>query len=525
MHGKRGNGTRKRAATPIYVSPNQLSLVGYETPFRQTLTRENRWVKLSEVIPWDKIVSHYDQQFKSTEGRPPISGRVIIGALIIKHILNISDRETILQIRENMFMQYFLGYSTFTNEEPFSPALFVAIRERMSLEIINAINEIIVAHHAELNQQDEPDDHNSEHNGGEKENTLVSEEVSDEQSQDDVTRSSLPVNTGRLLVDATVAPQNITYPTDLKLLNASRLKSEELIDKLYNPNVHGDEKVRTYRNIARKDFLKTAQKKSKTHKELYKANGSQLRYLRRNLGHICKLMEAYKCQATRIPLKERDFEYLRVITQVYEQQNQMHQSKTRSIENRIVNIHQRYVRPIVRGKEGKKVEFGSKLHISLVNGFTFIDNLSWDNFNEGIHLMSSIEMYKKRFGCYPAEVLADKIYCNRENRRQLKELNIDLRAKPLGRPRQQALSNQVSPGERNPVEGKFGQAKVGYGLDNIRAKLKSTSESWIATITLVLNLVNLTRLTPHGLYMLLIEIYTKFSLRKNIYSAEFLSRP
>lgn len=61
-------------------------------------------------------------------------------------------------------------------------------------------------------------------------------------------------NRGKLITDATVAPQNITYPTDLKLLNAAREKSEELIDKLYNPQLHGETKVRTYRQIARKDF-------------------------------------------------------------------------------------------------------------------------------------------------------------------------------------------------------------------------------------------------------------------------------
>jgi hypothetical protein len=63
----------------------------------------------------------------------------------------------------------------------------------------------------------------------------------------------------------------------------------------------------------------------------------------------------------------------------------------------------------------------------------------------------------------------------------------------LGRPTKVALSNQVSPGERNPIEGKFGQAKTGYGLDRIKARLSQTSESWIASIILVLNLINLTQ--------------------------------
>ena len=86
-------------------------------------------------------------------------------------------------------------------------------------------------------------------------------------------------------------------------------------------------------------------------------------------------------------------------------------------------------------------------------------------------------------------MLADKIYCTCVNRAALKDLGIRLVAKPLGRP--SAVQNHLSPGERNPIEGKFGQAKTAYGLDRIKARLKGTSESWIAIIILVLNLVKL----------------------------------
>lgn len=296
-------------------------------------------------------------------------------------------------------------------------------------------------------------------------------------------------NKGKLLMDATVAPQNITFPTDLKLLDAARKKSEQLIDILYNPLLHGDKKVRTYREVARKCFLNSAKKKRKTSKEIYKANGRQLRYLRRNLAHIDFLLAAHKT----FPLKAKEQKYLMVLHTVYDQQDEMHRSHTNRIDHRIVNIHQPHVRPIVRGKENAKTEFGSKLQMSLVGGFTFIDHHSWEAFNEGNYLMDSVEKYKTRFGFYPAEVLADQIYCTRDNRKQLKLLDIKLIAKPLGRPSSQAVKIHLSPGERNPIEGKFGQAKVAYGLNKIRARLSSTSTSWIAAIALVLNLVKLTR--------------------------------
>ncbi len=117
------------------------------------------------------------------------------------------------------------------------------------------------------------------------------------------------------------------------------------------------------------------------------------------------------------------------------------------------------------------------------------DLIPWDAFNEGSHMVEYVEKYKVRFGCYPRELLADKIYCTRFNRAWLKEKGIKLIAKPLGRP--SAVQNHVSPGERNPIEGKFGQAKTAYRLDRIKARLQNTSESWIASIILVLNLVKL----------------------------------
>jgi hypothetical protein len=507
--------TKKGAATPQYVSPNQLTLCGFETPFAQALTTENRWVKLSKHIPWDKIVGKYDLQFKSAEGRPPISGRVVIGAVIIKHLLNLTDRETILQIQENMFLQHFLGYSSFTNEAPFSASLFVLIRERLSADILMGINDIVIANHfeneikddgdKEIKQDDKPPSTSIE--------TVVVAEGLDKNT-DSIADIPLPIpNKGKLLMDATVAPQNITYPTDLKLLNASREKSEQLIDKLYKSLSIDVEKPRTYRQIARKEFLNSVRKKAKSYKEIYKANGSQIRYLKRNLNSITQLLLCYETHNLTHQLKERDLEYIEVMQLIYEQQNEMHTQKTKSVANRIVNLHQPYVRPIVRGKDGKKVEFGSKLQVSLVKGFAYLDKLSWDNFNEGKWLMDSVEQYKKRFGYYPEEVLADQIYCNRENRQKLKLLDIKLHAKPLGRPKKEAQSILVSPGERNPIEGKFGQAKVGYGLANISAKLKNTSQSWIASIILVLNLVNLTRLNALQLCQIIYRLYDRNFLR------------
>ena len=210
---------------------------------------------MAQAIPWDKIVGHYDNLVKSAEGRPPISGRVILGAMMIKHIESLTDRGTIQHIRENMFMQYFLGYSSFTNEAPFSDTLFVEIRKRLSLELLSKINDIIAIHciKEELEPQKPsvpPNDMNENDAAPVDTITAPAGELKNDTRQQaaSVTSPSITTsNKGKLITDATVAPQNITYPTDLKLLNAAREKSEELIDKLYNPLLHGETKVRTYR--------------------------------------------------------------------------------------------------------------------------------------------------------------------------------------------------------------------------------------------------------------------------------------
>jgi hypothetical protein len=143
---------------------------------------------------------------------------------------------------------------------------------------------------------------------------------------------------------------------------------------------------------------------------------------------------------------------------------------------------------MVRGKAGADVEFGSKIGICVHNGLTYLDRLSWESYNETEDLKTSAENYKKRNGFYPAKINADQIYITRNNRKWCKENNIELNGKPLGRPTAQTkaklkeLGKSVS--ERNCVEGKFGQAKRWYGMGNIDARLKATSESMIGAIVL-----------------------------------------
>jgi Transposase domain (DUF772). len=476
---------KSRAFNPQYESPRQLEFAGFESPFSKTLNPENRWVVLANLIPWDEICFPVRRQFgNSAAGRKPLNQRIVIGSLIIKYMLNPDDRETVSQITENMYMQYFLGYSSFIDQAPFDASLFVDFRKALGMETINAINEKTVQLKTRLeekNREKVKAKSLCEPSGSP---TTVIERSRNMDNPEENPQEEVVTHKGKVLFDATACPQDIAYPTDLNLLSDAREKAEELIDSIYNKELHS-RKPRTYRKEARKYYLQTAQKKNRTKKSIRKAVGKQLRYLKRDIGILHHLLDAYPG----LPFDRHQLKYFYVIQTLYDQQKEMYDNKVHSVPYRIVSIHQPHVRPIVRGKDQAKVEFGSKIHVSMIDGISFVDRLSWEAFNEGSQLQNYVEHFCRRFGCYPREVLADRIYCTRVNRAWLKEKGILLRAKPLGRP--SAVSIHVSPGERNPIEGKFGQGKTAYGLNRIKARLMTTSESWIACIFLVLNLVKL----------------------------------
>jgi hypothetical protein len=98
-----------RTFNTSYESPQQGFLPGFEHPFERELDMSNRWVVLSRLLPWDKLCNVYLKTtgVKKGVGRKPINPRIVLGAVIIKHILNLDDRETVDQISENIYMQYF----------------------------------------------------------------------------------------------------------------------------------------------------------------------------------------------------------------------------------------------------------------------------------------------------------------------------------------------------------------------------------------------------------------------------------
>ena len=291
-------------------------------------------------------------------------------------------------------------------------------------------------------------------------------------------------NSGTMIVDATCAPSNIRYPQDVSLLNEARENAEKILDVLHDPA--DGKKPRTYRKCARKDYLKYTRCRKHTSKMTRKAIGKQLAYLRRDLDAIDGKLSLGK------NLPPRQAERLGTIRAVYEQQKYMYDNRTHSVPDRIVSVSQPFVRPIVRGKAGKPVEFGAKLDISVVDGWTRLECCSFDAYNEAGNLQEMTERFRAREGHYPSRILADKIYRNRENLSYCKAHGIRLSGPALGRPKKGETRDKAQDYrdecERVEVERRFSLAKRKCGMGLVTAKLRETAAHVIAMSVLVLNL-------------------------------------
>ena len=492
----------------MYISSDadQITIEDFFMPFGGKLLKTNRWVKLASIMPWEHIEQIYMASFQSERGRPAISSRIAFGSIFIKENDNLTDEGTVAAIAENPYMQYFLGLTAFQAEPLFDPSMMVHFRKRFPVEEVAKINEYICTgvwpdqqrnvdrnDAQEESQQDENPDNNQEPPA------VKGQEQSSKSGKRDKNTSKKKLkrekkqkkNRGKLIMDATVAPADIKYPTDIDLLNKSREHLETAVDILWKEVPHKGHKLPYSPKKARKSYLSLAKSKKWTEAKCRTAIGEQLRCIQQATKRLEELEALVPDYEKRFPawLHRR----LEVIPLVYAQQKGMYDNHTHKCEDRIVSLEQPHVRPIQRGKRPNPTEFGQKLHLSVVDGFTYLEQTCWNNFNEGCDLAAVVADYYRKFGCYPEAVLADKIYQTRANRSFCKEKGIRLTGPALGRPkageadRKQKRQMYKDACDRNAVEGRNGTAKRRFGLDLIAAKLDETAKTEAALILTAMN--------------------------------------
>jgi len=467
----------------------QLEFPDFYHPFGGELDMENRWVVLAKLIPWELVEDIYHADLSRDMGAPIKSARLALGALLIKEKQQLTDRETVQTIQENPYMQFLIGHEEFSSKKvPFDASLMVDFRKRFGEEGIQQIAEAIAL--AALQENDILTPARDRNNENDDDEPTPNNDQKSPSPTDQV--DATPKNSGQLIADATCTPADIRFPTDVSSLNEAREKTDEIIDELHRPLKGKSPRPRTRRKQARKKFIAFTKSKGARNKKVRKAKRQQLGYLTRNLKAIDDLIE----NPAALPLSQlsrRLYKNLLVCREFHRQQLEMFEERKNIVKHRIVSLSQPHVRPIQRNKAGKKWEFGAKLSISVVEGFSFVETLSWDAFSELKDLVGQIERYRNQFGFYPESVHVDQIYRTQPNRKYCKERGIRMSGPPLGRPRknvsiEEKRQSKADEGIRNHVEGKFGQAKRRFGLGLIMAKLMNTSGAQISLSFLVMNL-------------------------------------
>jgi IS5 family transposase len=266
---------------------HQLSFEDVYLPFSGKLSGDNRWIKLADLIPWDELEDDYAAKFCKGFGAPAKPFRMALGALIIEARLGLTDEELVEQIKENPYLQFFIGLEAFQYSAPFEPSMMVYFRKRLPEAVVRDCNERIVHHGLKLirsSDDEDPGDHSGSGGG------------SASPDNQPIPTTQKQTNQGSLLIDATCAPVDIRHPNNLSLLNEAREVIEILIDAMH-PQVKEDfgHKPRTHHKKARQQFLAVAKKKKPRINKIRKAIKQQLGHLKRNLASVNALIACGGC--------------------------------------------------------------------------------------------------------------------------------------------------------------------------------------------------------------------------------------
>lgn len=288
------------------------------------------------------------------------------------------------------------------------------------------------------------------------------------------------------LCDATCYESYIKFPTDVKLLWDCNEWLHGQIKRLYK--ALGQKRPRSkYKEQKHKQGV-YARLRRKTHKEERRRRRQLLGLCDKLLLQMGALLDGWSRQVERDERLVDEFTLQRyqLIGKIYQQQLFHYQHPSESVPQRIVSLFKPYLRPIVRGKENKRVEFGAKLNTWQVDGLNFIEYLDFEPFHEGIRLKQAIAFHHRYFGRL-RQVGADDIYANNANRRYCSRLGLGTSFKPKGRRKQDPLLRRQEDQARKAIatarstvlEGSYGNDKNHYGLRKIKARNECTEVAWI----------------------------------------------
>lgn len=387
--------------------------------------------KIYSAIPWYEMIKIFDIK-EEQEGRKflfPPQGRLAL--MFLKNYSGLSDRKLIEHFNGNIEWQFFCG-------------IFLGFNRIRNYKIVSQIR-------CEL--ADKLDIENTEKIFYNYWKPFIN-------------------NPEKVLIDATCYESEMRYPTDVKLL-------WECVEWCHKRMV----KISKLLSIPRlrTKYLKWIKRYVNFSKMKRKPKKQRDALRRSSLLLIEKLIDFLE-QHDHF-FNSRELKRIQIIKKVYIQQHAWFY-KGKKPKDRIVSLHKEYVRPIVRGKEIRSVEFGPKVNKIQIDGISFIENLSFNAFNEGIRFKQSILKAQVLKLSETKIVGADAIFATNENRRFATKEGIQTDFKPKGpKPKdykqRKQLQALITKERASRLEGSFGKDKEHYHLRKIKAKTEPNEKLWI----------------------------------------------
>lgn len=388
------------------------------------------------TIPWDEFVRYFQLKEHRKGPSRAFSPRGMIALMFLKSYVDCSDRKLIEHLNGNINFQMFCD-------------IFLHGQRLENFKIVSHVR------------------------------TYLPERLDIREAQKILARYWNPFieQPNIMLTDATCYESSVRYPTNVKLLWESVSWCYGQLKLMCN-----NQKIRMPRNKylkQKKRYGSYSRKRKKSVKERTVLIRSLLHLLEKLLLQMEDIRQQYDNQMN---FSHRYCQRVDIIEKVLEQQQEMFRSGE-SIPDRIVSIDKSYIRPIVRGKEVKTVEFGAKVNMIQFDGINFIEHLSFDAFHEGIRLKQSVRYGRELVGRI-SHLSGDDIYATNANRTWCKEQGIIHGFKPKGRTgknagQQKVLNTQLRKQRATVMEGSFGTEKEHYGLTKIKARTQKNEELWI----------------------------------------------
>lgn len=406
------------------------------------LDMDHEIIKIAKAIDWAALSESLSKFYCPDNGRPTKPSRAKIGLLILKHLYRHSDASVVDMLKRDIYAQYLCDVSLQEAAVFIDPSSLTCFRKQIGAEGIRLIEQEAL-------------------------NSL---------------QRARKIRGRRLVVDTTVMPVNISYPTDINLLDKVRRRA---VDYLHQAKNFGAKAYRTYQRTARRIVITYQKIRHHTIKARRKVQKKLLQFSSRNIEQLNDAVQTTKksfiasMRKSKEQFTRKAETFLKTAQKILSQQKQIYYNK--KVSDRIVSVHKTHIRPMVRGKYPIAVEFGPKVLVNLRGDYLFLEDVQFNNVSDSQLLQKSLDGYKERFNHSPTQLAADRGFWSKDNRQLAEDYGIKKIA--IENKGKSSYLENFSFRERLrrarcKIEAKISLAKRKYGLDRCLYSIEHGEEMW-----------------------------------------------